>query len=67
MQVRLASADFSAPIRGSGPRTVTQPVIFPRAVRDHHHLASPPIRAVARQGGQVSEAVDVELIQPNRT
>jgi hypothetical protein len=32
MQVRLASADFSTPIRGSGPRTVTQPVIFPRAV-----------------------------------
>lgn len=32
MQIRLASADFSAPLRGSGPRTVTQPVVFPRPV-----------------------------------
>ncbi len=32
MEFRVASADFSAPVRGSGPRTVTQAVIFPRTV-----------------------------------
>ncbi len=32
MEIRTASADFSAPLRGSGPRTATQAVIFPRAV-----------------------------------
>lgn len=34
MELRTASADFSSPVRGSGPRTVTQPVIFPRTVTD---------------------------------
>ncbi len=33
MEIRTASADFSAPISGSGPRTASQAVIFPRAVK----------------------------------
>ena len=32
MEIRIGSADFSAPLRGSGPRTASQAVIFPRAV-----------------------------------
>jgi hypothetical protein len=32
MDIRTASADFSAPLRGSGPRTASQAVIFPRPV-----------------------------------
>ena len=32
MDIRTASADFSAPVRGGGPRTATQAVIFPRPV-----------------------------------
>jgi len=32
MEIRTASADFSSPIRGSGPRTASQTIIFPRDV-----------------------------------
>ena len=32
MEIRIGSADFSAPLRGSGPRTATQAIVFPRAV-----------------------------------
>jgi len=41
MQIRTGSIDFSAPLRGSGPRTASQTVVFPR----------PVVRAVAGLGG----------------
>jgi hypothetical protein len=54
MEIRLASADFSSPVRGSGPRVLPQTVVFTRQVlvatsgligysvafspRDDHHV-----------------------------
>jgi hypothetical protein len=32
MELRTASADFSSPVRGSGPRTASQTIVFPRDV-----------------------------------
>jgi hypothetical protein len=32
MQIRTGSIDFSAPLRGSGPRVASQTVVFPRSV-----------------------------------
>ena len=32
MEIRTAIADFSSPMRGSGPRTATQTLVFPRNV-----------------------------------
>src|SRR5262245_36061380 len=32
MEIRLASADFSSPVRGSGPRLVPQTLVFARQV-----------------------------------
>ena len=32
MELRLASADFSSPVRGSGPRPASQTLVFPRQV-----------------------------------
>lgn len=34
MEVRTGSVDFSSPLRGSGPRTGSQSLIFPRPVTD---------------------------------
>ena len=32
MEIRTGSIDFSAPLRGSGPRTASQTVVLPRQV-----------------------------------
>ena len=41
MELRTGSVDFSQPLRGSGPRTASQTIVFPRTV----------LRAVAGIGG----------------
>jgi hypothetical protein len=33
MEIKLSTADFSSPVSGSGPRTLSVPVIFPTAVQ----------------------------------
>jgi len=59
MEIRNGTIDFSLPLRGSGPRTASQTLVFPRAVQraiaglsgykiefsgDDHHLGRVEIR-----------------------
>lgn len=70
MELRVLSADFSAPVRGSGPRTATQAIVFPRAVQeatsglagytlafagDDHHVGKIEVRLDTAVNGNVVE------------